>query len=167
MFYLRKTPATEATTTSTKKVVLNRNPIVVAPIPPVKEEAALNSGNEESKVSSDSEKNDEKKVVKLGTLSVEERAKLRAQKFGVPLSNDTKKMVRAERFGLTAKSENTDSKEVTVNHCLLGILSFCTVSRIGFFRILQHKKLEILLHSFRYKIVTSTMLFFRQCQNFI
>jgi len=89
---------------------LNRNPATVVPVPAVKDETA--PAIEESKALSDSEKSDDKKVVKLGTLSAEERAKLRAQKFGVPLSDNVKKMVRAERFGMAAKSEDTDSKEV-------------------------------------------------------
>merc|ERR1712135_271487 len=105
-----KTPAVAATTTSTKKVVLNRKPISVAPIPAVKDEAV--PVTEESKASSNPEKVEEKKVVKLGTLSTEERAKLRAEKFGVPISDSVKKMVRAQRFGLASKPENTDSKEV-------------------------------------------------------
>ena len=42
----------------------------------------------------------EKKIVKLGSLTAEERAKLRAQKFGVPIPESLKKAERAERFGL-------------------------------------------------------------------
>jgi len=105
-----KAPANGTAATSAKKVVLNRNPATVVPVPAVKDETA--PAIEESKALSDSEKSDDKKVVKLGTLSAEERAKLRAQKFGVPLSDNVKKMVRAERFGMAAKSEDTDSKEV-------------------------------------------------------
>ena len=118
LFYLRKTPAVAATTTSTKKVVLNRKPISVAPIPAVKDEVV--PVTEESKASSNPEKVEEKKVVKLGTLSTEERAKLRAEKFGVPISDSVKKMVRAQRFGLASKPENTDSKEVPMI-CLIGL----------------------------------------------
>jgi hypothetical protein len=74
-------------------VVLNRNPsnIVISP-------TVENSNPIESFKETDEEK--EKKIVKLGSLTAEERAKLRAQKFGVPIPESLKKAERAERFGL-------------------------------------------------------------------
>merc|ERR1712127_303407 len=121
-----KTPVNEGTTvTATKKVILNRNPISMAAIPAAKTET-INSrkisvdmeSQKETSNGDGSDNGEEKKsgVVKLGSLSAEERAKLRAQKFGVPIPDNVKKSVRAERFGLTTKETikqaPTESKEV-------------------------------------------------------
>lgn len=62
---------------------------------------------------------EEKKVVKLGSLSDEERAKLRAQKFGVPIPDSVKKAVRAERFGSTTNSSPTVTPTPQVRHLLI------------------------------------------------
>lgn len=76
--------------------------------------------------SDESDSKEEKKVVKLGSLSAEERAKLRAQKFGVPVPDSVKKAVRAERFGSTNSTESTTSKsqvylinQLTISECFL------------------------------------------------
>ncbi len=58
----------------------------------------------------ESDSKEEKRVIKLGSLSAEERAKLRAQKFGVPIPDSVKKAVRAERFGGTNSTELNTSK---------------------------------------------------------
>lgn len=98
---------------SSKKIVLNRKPAPVANIP-----ASSVSGNQELNTStaSDSSNNDKsetKRVIKLGSLSAEERAKLRAEKFGVPVPDSLKKAARAERFGVS-NSGSTVAKDLKV-----------------------------------------------------
>merc|ERR1712071_25605 len=119
-----KTPVNEGTTvTATKKVILNRNPISMAAIPAAKTET-INSrkisvdmeSQKETSNGDGSDNGEEKKsgVVKLGSLSAEERAKLRAQKFGVPIPDNAKKSVRAERFGLTTKEATKETSKETI-----------------------------------------------------
>lgn len=72
---------------------------------PKAEETEKKTDDEEA-TSASEEQSADKKVVKIGALSAEERAKLRAEKFGVPIPDVMKKAVRAERFGL-AESKNT------------------------------------------------------------
>ena len=88
-------------------MVLNRNPSNV-----VKSLTVENSNPTENLKESDEDK--EKKIVKLGSLSAEERAKLRAQKFGVPIPESIKKAERAERFGV-AKNAPAASVNKTAN----------------------------------------------------
>lgn len=119
-----------------KKVVLKRKlNIVVSPETPANEVSSTTSAEKTRKFTSitsptstdqtssipAAEKTDEdgtdKKVVKLSQLTAKERLELRAKKFGAPVSADSLKAARSERFGLTpvtttsaAKTEsNTDS----------------------------------------------------------
>lgn len=108
---------TPESTTSAKKVSLKRNLPITAPIFEEEEK-------KEEKVGSSDEKTESgppKKVIKLTELTAEERAKIRAEKFGVasaPTSgttvakavdnSDEKKLARAARFGLS--SANTEIK---------------------------------------------------------
>lgn len=77
-----------------KKVVLNRTP----------------SSTEESHNISpniiEAEKIDDKKVIKLSQLSAKDRLEMRAKKFGVPLTIDARRVVRAERFGIGGASQS-------------------------------------------------------------
>ncbi|XP_060517734.1 SAP domain-containing ribonucleoprotein [Cylas formicarius] len=59
---------------------------------------------------------DEKKVIKLSELSVKERLEMRAKKFGVTaLSDNAKKLVRAERFGNNSVSVLSDSPSIKLS----------------------------------------------------
>ena len=93
-------------------MVLNRNPSNV-----VKSFTAENSTLKESLKESEEEK--EKKIVKLGSLTAEERAKLRAQKFGVPIPESLKKAERAERFGLAKNAPASVNHASAKVSCLL------------------------------------------------
>ena len=98
-----------ATTQPTKKLVLNRKTAIVVPSPAATTANVPTTvpANDSKSLSGESEENGEKKVVKLGALSVQERAKLRSQKFGLPVADSVKKMARAERFGITATSNSS------------------------------------------------------------
>lgn len=101
-----------------KKIILNRKasvPITSSTTTPdtiLQEAVEKNNSNQ----SDDSILKEEKKVVKLGSLSAEERAKLRAQKFGVPIPDSVKKAVRAERFGGT---QNSSAAVISSQVCIL------------------------------------------------
>lgn len=103
--FIRTTPNPKVeSATQPKKIILNRKVSANITPPSTTSDSIL----QETIQTSDSIKNDEsddlkheKKVVKLGALTAEERAKLRAQKFGVPIPDSVKKAVRAERFGGT------------------------------------------------------------------
>lgn len=82
-----------------KKIILNRKISVTSPDAGTGTTSQENNKSVDSNNSDGSNSNEEKKVVKLGSLSQEERVKLRAQKFGVPIPDSLKKAVRAERFG--------------------------------------------------------------------
>ena len=109
---MQKDPAV----TTSKKVVLNRKIEVIVPTPttatPVLSTADQTT-DKDSNNSNDAEKKDEKKVVKLTELSAQERAKLHAQKFGLPVSDSSKKLARAERFGMADGAANDSNKPTT------------------------------------------------------
>jgi hypothetical protein len=93
-----------------KKIILNRKVVT-----PPSDSGTVSQENDDhlkydANKGDESDSKEEKKVIKLGSLSAEERAKLRAQKFGVPISDSVKKAVRAERFGGTNSTESNTSK---------------------------------------------------------
>ena len=95
-----------------KKIILNRNPSVATP---VTEDSSTDEKKEENGT------DESKKVVKLANpLTNEERAKLRAQKFGVAVPDSLKKAVRAERFGSTT----TTAPVSKVFSCFYSFYSF-------------------------------------------
>ncbi|KAI4462869.1 sap domain-containing ribonucleoprotein [Holotrichia oblita] len=73
-----------------KKVVLNRT------------SSNTDVTHNDSTDSIEKDKVDEKKVVKLSELSAKDRLEMRAKKFGVPLTIDARRAVRAERFGTSS-----------------------------------------------------------------
>uniref|UniRef100_A0A4W5MCU9 SAP domain containing ribonucleoprotein n=1 Tax=Hucho hucho TaxID=62062 RepID=A0A4W5MCU9_9TELE len=80
-----------------------------------KDEDAITGDNDKKPVAV-SEETSEKKVVKITPpLSVGERLQKRADRFNVPTSADSKKAIRASRFGLTAAAPPTSTMGVTVN----------------------------------------------------
>ncbi|CAH1368749.1 unnamed protein product [Tenebrio molitor] len=83
---------------STKKVVLNRN------TPLIMDKRISTESKESSEKSNGS--TEEKKVIKLSGLSAKERLEMRAKKFDVTLSNEAKKVARAERFGDSGNSSS-------------------------------------------------------------
>ncbi|KAK9743844.1 SAP domain [Popillia japonica] len=87
-----------------KKVVLNRTSSNT--------DVTHNNSTDDS---IEKDKVDEKKVVKLSELSAKDRLEMRAKKFGVPLTVDAKRAVRAERFGTSSsKSISNNSTSVDV-----------------------------------------------------
>jgi SAP domain-containing ribonucleoprotein len=89
---------------STKKVVLNRN------TPLIMDKRISTESKESSEKSNGS--TEEKKVIKLSGLSAKERLEMRAKKFDVTLSNEAKKVARAERFGDSGNSSNAIQTKV-------------------------------------------------------
>lgn len=75
--------------TVTKKLVLNRKAEVFVPSVKTSDEPEPETGTVNT---AETAKGEEKKVLKLGVLSAQERAKLRAEKFGIV---DNKKTVAA------------------------------------------------------------------------
>uniref|UniRef100_A0A4W5MFV5 SAP domain containing ribonucleoprotein n=1 Tax=Hucho hucho TaxID=62062 RepID=A0A4W5MFV5_9TELE len=74
-----------------------------------KDEDAITGDNDKKPVAV-SEETSEKKVVKITPpLSVGERLQKRADRFNVPTSADSKKAIRASRFGLTAAAPPTST----------------------------------------------------------
>ena len=108
LFYSKIAKAQE--TSPSKKVVLNRN-INIVTSPSLQEE---NSNPLESLKEKGDSEDKEKKIVKLGSLTAEERAKLRAQKFGVPVPEEIKKSERAERFGIQSGQKTAKNKPATI-----------------------------------------------------
>lgn len=83
-----------------KKIILVRNPSVTA----VKEDSRIPEKTVSSDVPRDGTENENKKIIKLSGLSLKERLELRAQKFGSPQSDLSKKEARANRFSVTGDS---------------------------------------------------------------
>ncbi|XP_057380454.1 SAP domain-containing ribonucleoprotein-like [Daphnia carinata] len=117
--------------TSRKKIILNRKVAssLTSGEESVLQETETPDANSPNK-SNETETKEEKKVVKLGSLSAEERAKLRAQKFGVPVPDSLKKAVRAERFGNanstvapTGKSQVVDNEKLLKRQARFGVVS--------------------------------------------
>lgn len=90
--------STDSSSGNSKKIVLNRNPIL--------EDIQSELTEKENNNKSDSSE-PEKKVIKLSQLGVKERLEMRAKKFGVPLSESAKKEARSARFN--ANSQNNKS----------------------------------------------------------
>lgn len=84
-----------------KKIVLIRNPSLIA----TKEDSEIPKMTMSS--DRDSTDGENKKIIKLSGLSLKERLELRAQKFGSPQSDLSKKEERANRFGTTGQSQST------------------------------------------------------------
>ncbi|XP_044267512.1 SAP domain-containing ribonucleoprotein [Tribolium madens] len=96
----------EKTASTPKKVVLNRNT-------PLIENTRISTESKEGSVKSNGS-TEEKRVIKLSGLSAKERLEMRAKKFDVSLSNEAKKVARAERFG-TANQANTAQTKVNTS----------------------------------------------------
>lgn len=100
-----------------KKVILNRKSTAAITSPV----STVGSVLKESEQKSDSQKTNEcnekegKTVIKITSLSAEERAKLRAAKFGVPIPDSVKKAVRAERFGGATTTGTTTNAKVCLS----------------------------------------------------
>jgi SAP domain-containing ribonucleoprotein len=91
---------------STKKVVLNRN------TPLIMDKRISTESKDSSEKSNGS--TEEKKVIKLSGLSAKERLEMRAKKFDVTLSNEAKKVARAERFGDSGNSSSAIQTKVVM-----------------------------------------------------
>ena len=88
-----------------KKVVLNRNT-------PLIEEKRISTDSKEGSDKTNGT-NEEKRVIKLSSLSAKERLEMRAKKFDVStLSTEAKKLARAERFGTKSQADTPQTKVV-------------------------------------------------------
>ncbi|XP_050309666.1 SAP domain-containing ribonucleoprotein [Anthonomus grandis grandis] len=98
-----------------KKVILKRN--TQEPVAKVVSKVSEEKVNVLSDEGKPAENDDGKKVIKLSELSVKERLEMRAKKFGVSsLGDEAKKLARAERFGQTSNSSNSNSAaSITLN----------------------------------------------------
>ncbi|XP_023244969.1 SAP domain-containing ribonucleoprotein isoform X3 [Copidosoma floridanum] len=106
---LKRKAADDDNKTPAKKIVLNRTNKI--------EDVKVDNGQskeEEEKIDKPSEedekKDSDKKVIKLSELSSAERLEMRAKKFGVPLSDTSKKEARAARFNTGTKNSNNTGK---------------------------------------------------------
>uniref|UniRef100_A0A1B6FK66 SAP domain-containing protein n=1 Tax=Cuerna arida TaxID=1464854 RepID=A0A1B6FK66_9HEMI len=95
--------------------------VLVRPVSVTTSSAKENEQEKSTNVEINKEKTDtnEKKIVKLTSVSVKERLELRAQKFGTPLSEAAKKEARAARFGISSTtpsdvSQITTSTKITI-----------------------------------------------------
>lgn len=102
-----------ASETQPKKITINRK-ITVEP-PKQEEKDKEQKTTDDEATSASEEHNSGNKVIKIGAISAEERAKIRAQKFGVAIPDDLKKAVRAERFG-AAENKGTAKATSQVLH---------------------------------------------------
>ncbi|EFA03345.1 SAP domain-containing ribonucleoprotein-like Protein [Tribolium castaneum] len=93
--------------TAPKKVVLNRNT-------PLIENTRISTESKEGSVKSNGS-TEEKRVVKLSGLSAKERLEMRAKKFDVSLSNEAKKVARAERFGTANPTNSAQTKNTSID----------------------------------------------------
>ena len=88
-----------------KKVVLNRNT-------PLIEEKRISTDSKEGSDKTNGT-NEEKRVIKLSSLSAKERLEMRAKKFDVStLSTEAKKLARAERYGTKSQADTPQTKVV-------------------------------------------------------
>ncbi|XP_012265245.1 SAP domain-containing ribonucleoprotein [Athalia rosae] len=81
--------STDSSSGNSKKIVLNRNPI----LEDIQSELSGKENNNKSELGEP-----ERKVIKLSQLGVKERLEMRAKKFGVALSESAKKEARSARF---------------------------------------------------------------------
>lgn len=105
-----------------KKIILVRNPSVTA----VKEESQILEKTVSSDVPSDGTENENKRVIKLSGLSLKERLELRAQKFGSPQSELSKKEARANRFGITGDSSAEQEEKLKARQERFGLSTAST-----------------------------------------
>lgn len=108
-----------------RKITLKRNLSNITPLstttPPTiasddTKKIKLDSAEPEITTASNENTNeDDKKVVKLTELTAKERLELRAKKFGAPVSSDTKKLARAERFGTKTDINGINKASITSN----------------------------------------------------
>ncbi|XP_066586662.1 SAP domain-containing ribonucleoprotein [Prorops nasuta] len=92
--------------TNVKKIILNRNPVI--------EEVKLNEAvNKEDNESSSRGAISERTIIRLSELGVEERLKMRAKKFGMPLSEPAKKDIRSARFNTNDQNSKSASSVKT------------------------------------------------------
>lgn len=100
---ISKTDMSDLDSKSSKRIVLNRSASVLSNSEKTNGSEPLPDVNTE-KVQFSTKPDDETKVVKLSELSAKERLEMRAKKFGTPVSEDAKKVARAERFSGTVSA---------------------------------------------------------------
>lgn len=126
-----------------KPISLKRNisvpiPVIEKPADPVTESANdVSSGGEEP----------EKKVVKISSLTAQERMEMRAKKFGslssAPAASDEKLQARAARFGIQSQSvSSTTSTGAAANTSNLEVLKK-RAERFGAVLVPELKKAEV------------------------
>lgn len=106
--------------------------------PPAKKFQLISSEMEEYEESISSNGNnlntENQNVIKISNISAKERLELRAKKFGVSISQDAKKLIRAERFGnaggsvtknspIVVKSDFTSTDKLKQRALRFGVIS--------------------------------------------
>ncbi|XP_011308809.1 SAP domain-containing ribonucleoprotein isoform X2 [Fopius arisanus] len=101
----RKSTEETSSPVQSKKIILNRNPVI--------EEVKVGEPEEkEEKSEAAGDDAPAKKIIKLSELGVKERLEMRAKKFGVPLSDSAKKEARSARFNSENQSNGKSSASV-------------------------------------------------------
>ncbi|KAF7390179.1 hypothetical protein HZH68_012036 [Vespula germanica] len=105
----------ESNVGNTKKIVLNRKPV----IEDIKMDEVEKHNNDTKSSESASP---EKKIIKLSELGTKERLEMRAKKFGLPLSEAAKKEARSARFSVNNQNNKSAASVKTPVHTTYEVL---------------------------------------------
>ncbi|XP_014611145.1 PREDICTED: SAP domain-containing ribonucleoprotein [Polistes canadensis] len=105
----------ESNVGNTKKIVLNRKPVI--------EDVKLDEVEKhETDTKSSENTSPEKKIIKLSELGTKERLEMRAKKFGLPLSEAAKKEARSARFSVNNQNNKSAASVKTPVHTTYEVL---------------------------------------------
>lgn len=105
----------ESNVGNTKKIVLNRKPVI--------EDVKLDEAEKHETDTKSSENiSPEKKIIKLSELGTKERLEMRAKKFGLPLSEAAKKEARSARFSVNNQNNKSAASVKTPVHTTYEVL---------------------------------------------
>ncbi|KAI4486850.1 SAP domain-containing ribonucleoprotein [Polistes fuscatus] len=105
----------ESNVGNTKKIVLNRKPVI--------EDVKLDEVEKhETDTKSSENASPEKKIIKLSELGTKERLEMRAKKFGLPLSEAAKKEARSARFSVNNQNNKSAASVKTPVHTTYEVL---------------------------------------------
>ncbi|KAK2576679.1 hypothetical protein KPH14_005340 [Odynerus spinipes] len=105
----------ESNVGNTKKIVLNRKPVI--------EDVKIDEvEKQEDDTKSSENAPPEKKIIKLSELGLKERLEMRAKKFGLPLSESAKKEARSARFSVNNQNNKSAASVKTPVHTTYEVL---------------------------------------------
>ncbi|XP_035738413.1 SAP domain-containing ribonucleoprotein-like [Vespa mandarinia] len=105
----------ESNVSNTKKIVLNRKPVI--------EDVKMDEVEKHDNDTKSSENaSPEKKIIKLSELGTKERLEMRAKKFGLPLSEAAKKEARSARFSINNQNNKSAASVKTPIHTTYEVL---------------------------------------------